>query len=335
MSHRSGSGSRDGRKSTTRCPKCNGSGVVRPRGVLSCTHGIAGAERAARHVPVPGHLLQVRRRGHHRQGSLHGAAAGCGCVAPTVAQKCQGRGHVKGSKSHVVDIPAGIMDGMQLRIAQDRRSRNEVLVSVKVPLQVRMRAFDAGRCGRAPCSGGTRTTCTARWTLVWRRPCWAAPSRLRACTATSPCRREQRGRVPRMTAAQLQECTKPETVLKFAGKGIASLYGDRKGDHFIHTHIKLPRCRCCTARRSVTLCSKLTLEQKQIMSKWAATESGRSGAVNVVHVRASSLLHGNVHAHDLHSARGLGQQRRRKQGWQLRGWHSRQAQEGHLRLGRA
>lgn len=218
-----GSGSKAGKMSTTKCPRCNGAGVEQ-----SVLHGM------------------------FRYQATCQKCGGQGSVVKDPCSSCSGRGFVKGSKSYQVDIPAGISDGMQLRVAQDKRSRGEVLVSIRV-----------------------------RPSPIFRREQDDVHSNVEISLSQSVLGGQLQ--VPGLygdISINLQELTQVGTLLKFSGKGMPSLYNNRKGDHYVHTKIKLP--------------GKLTLEQKQIMSQWAATESGRIGSVNIVHIPKASVSSDNT-----------------------------------------
>ena len=102
-------------------------------------------------------------------------------------QKCQGRGHVKGSKSYAVDIPAGLVHFSNELTSNSmyvfRHQRRHAAAHCPGP-QVAWRgvgqragasyaSFTAvgidcfcvvSRCDRAPYSGASTTMFTARWT---------------------------------------------------------------------------------------------------------------------------------------------------------------------------
>ncbi|MBN1298091.1 MAG: molecular chaperone DnaJ [Actinobacteria bacterium] len=111
------------------CKQCNGSGAEKDEDVAKCSVcGGTGQVRTSRNTFL-GSLITT---------SVCHNCGGKGRIVKKPCTKCGGKGYLKVKKKISVDIPSGVSDGVQLRLAHKGNSRGygsvegDLLISIKV-----------------------------------------------------------------------------------------------------------------------------------------------------------------------------------------------------------
>jgi molecular chaperone DnaJ len=160
---------------------------------------------------------------------------GHGTVIPHPCPTCAGDGRVRTRRSLTVKIPAGVEDGMRIRLAQQGEvgpgggTAGDLYVEIhERPHDVYSRKGDDLHC---------------RVTLPMTAA--ALGTRLTIKTLDSE------------EAIEVKQGTQPASTLRIRGKGVPHLRGQGRGDLFVHLDVKTP--------------TKLTAEQERMLREFAKT----------------------------------------------------------------
>ena len=160
---------------------------------------------------------------------------GHGTVIPHACSACAGDGRVRTRRSLTVKIPAGVEDGMRIRLAQQGEvgpgggTAGDLYVEIhERPHDVYSRKGDDLHC---------------RVTLPMTAA--ALGTRLTIKTLDSE------------EAIEVKAGTQPASTLRIRGKGVPHLRGQGRGDLFVHLDVKTP--------------TKLTADQERMLREFAKT----------------------------------------------------------------
>ena len=207
------------------CSKCNGSGANSPQDIKTCTtcHG-------------SGHLHQSR--GFFSMSSTCPHCHGSGKMIAVPCKECHGVGKVKKKQRVKVPIPAGIDDGMRLKMAGYGDAGEHGGPPGDLYVYIRVKPHDLfTRDGDD---------------VVLKLP-------ISLTEAALGCKKD----LPRLLSKKPVRLTIPNgtqtgKVLRVKGEGMKNVHGHGKGDLLIHVHVETP----------VNLSSK----QKSILEQFQETE---------------------------------------------------------------
>ncbi|MCB1106944.1 MAG: molecular chaperone DnaJ [Chlamydiia bacterium] len=208
------------------CSKCKGNGARSPQDIKACTtcHG-------------SGHVHQSR--GFFSMSSTCPHCHGSGKVISIPCTECHGAGKVKQKQKIKVPIPAGIDDGMRLKMAgygdagEHGGPPGDLYVYIRVkPHDIFSREGDD---------------------LILKLP-------VSLTEAALGCKKE----LPRLQSKKPVRLTIPSgtqtgKILRIKGEGLKNVHGHGKGDLLIHVHVETP----------VNLSSK----QKELLEEFQETET--------------------------------------------------------------
>ena len=198
----SGSGAREG-TAPERCPRCRGTGQT------------------------------IFQQGLFRISRPCDPCAGSGWVVSDPCPTCRGSGRLEGQKTLNVRIPAGVEDGMRLRVPGEGEAGigggppGDLYVVIHVrphPLFTR---------------GGTDLECEVPISLVQA----ALGAEIEVPTLE--------GRV----GLRIPEGTQPGKVMRLRGKGLPGLRGGERGDQYVRIFVEVP--------------TKLSDEQRKLLERFA------------------------------------------------------------------
>ena len=208
------------------CPTCRGQCAATPAGIKTCSR-------------CQGRGQTIQNRGFFTTASTCPDCQGEGKIITDPCKECSGRGRIK-QKQHVkIKIPAGVDDGMRMRMSGYGDAglhggpSGDLYVSIEVtPHDLFRREGD---------------------TIHLDLP-------LSITEATLGCKKElptlQPGHVARL---HIPEGTQPGQILRVRGEGFPNVHGHGKGDLLVHAQVEIP--------------TRLSTEQKEILAQFAATES--------------------------------------------------------------
>lgn len=189
------------------CPDCNGSGTVR--------------------------MTQNTPFGSFAQTARCSRCGGKGTIIDNPCPSCSGRGRVRNTIKKTINIPAGVYDGMQLRIRNEGSQginggpAGDLYLSVRVrkdPIFERRDTYDI-------------------WTEI---PLTYAQATLGARIEVPTIDGKQEYDVP--------EGTQTGTVFRMRGKGVRKGNSGERGDHYVKVNVEIPK--------------GLTKEQKELLRKF-------------------------------------------------------------------
>jgi molecular chaperone DnaJ len=203
-----------------RCETCEGSGA---------REGTA-PERCSR---CRGTGQTIFQQGLFRISRPCDSCAGSGWVVADPCASCRGSGRLEGQKSLKVRIPAGIEDGMRLRVAGEGEAGigGGPPGDLYVVVHVRKHALFARE--------GPDLECEVPISLVQA----ALGAEIEVPTLE--------GKV----GMRIPEGTQPGKVMRLRGKGLPSLRGGERGDQFVRIFVEVP--------------TKLSEEQRKLLERFA------------------------------------------------------------------
>ncbi len=220
------------------CEECDGKGSKNPDGIITCV-ACAGSG-------------QVRITRETFLGSMVTTAtcercSGSGKVVKDPCNNCGGKGHLRGKKKMVLDIPSGVNTGDQLRVPQKGNSKGVNSVPGNLLVSIRVKPHPGGL---------TREASNVLSALNISFAQAALGTRIEIET------------LDKMEEIQIKAGTQPSTKITLKAKGIIPLNGVRRGDHIIFINVVIP--------------TNLSSEEIMLLKKYAegreeSVEDGPSG----------------------------------------------------------
>jgi molecular chaperone DnaJ len=204
------------------CERCEGSGAEKEDGLVSCP-----ACRGRGEVNYQQGFLTIRR--------TCGQCGGRGKIIRRPCKQCKGEGYSRTTRKLKVTIPAGVSDGIQLRVpGEGQPSPNQgppgdlyVVIRVKEHPIFERHEYDL-HC-TVPVNVAQATLGTEIDLLTFDG----------------------------LETIQIPEATQPGTQIKVKGKGVPRLHGGGRGDLFVHVEVRIP--------------TKLSKEQRKLIEQLSAT----------------------------------------------------------------
>ena len=199
------------RRGSPTCDRCLGNGAEPGTAPIACrTCGGTGEVQSVRRS-VFGTLMTTRRRARRARAPAR--------RSPTRARRASGAGTGPAAGRCPVDIPAGVSDGMELRVTGGGHAG----VAGGPPGRSVRPARGRGLTGRSTAAGRTCTRCS---TSRSRRRRSAPRSTVEGSTA------------PRRS--EVEPGTESGTVVRLKGKGVPNLQRRGRGDLFVTVHVVTP-----------------------------------------------------------------------------------------------
>jgi molecular chaperone DnaJ len=194
------------------CPECHGSGAAkgtRPKPCETC-HGT-------------GRLTQSHREGKGnvfiQQISICPACHGTGTIIEKPCATCNGSGRVEHAEKLAVTIPAGVEDGVALKLAGKGQASAEP-GGVPGDLFVVIRTEPDARFARAGAD-------------LWREETISIPDAVLGTTLTVPT-------LGASASVTIPPGTQPDAVLRLHGKGLPEFRGKGHGDLYLRIRVHVP-----------------------------------------------------------------------------------------------
>ncbi|HUU13282.1 MAG TPA: molecular chaperone DnaJ [Terriglobia bacterium] len=217
------------------CPACNGSGAKKGSNPVVCS--ACGGRGSIRQT-----------QGFFSIARTCPQCAGAGRVIRDPCPSCRGEGRVRQEKILSIKIPAGVDDGIRLRVGGEGEAGllsgppGDLYVVVKVREH---RFFDRQ---------GNDLYCTI--------PISVAQAALGTQIKVPTLKGEERLRIP--------EGTQSESVFRLRGKGFPSLDGRGPGDLFVKVHVVVPQRLSREQRRLLeSLAGSIAVENKPLAKRLA------------------------------------------------------------------
>jgi molecular chaperone DnaJ len=215
----------------TKCEHCEGSGAEPGSSLKTCEtcHG-------------SGQVEEVRQTilGAMRQASVCKTCDGTGKVPEKACSVCKGDGRVRKAREVKVEIPAGIDNGQQIRVAGEGEAGLRAAAAGDLYVQVRVKADrHLHREGSDIFTEAAVDISTAALGGEVEVESLEGKKKLKVAAGT------QSG-----------------TVIKLSGQGVPHLRGGRRGDQLVTLHVQTP--------------TKLSGKQKKLLEEFAK-EGGRKG----------------------------------------------------------
>ena len=204
------------------CERCEGTGAEKEDGLVACP-----ACRGRGEVNYQQGFLTIRR--------TCGQCGGRGKIIRRPCKQCKGKGFSRSTRKLKVTIPAGVSDGIQLRVpGEGQPSMNGgpqgdlyVVIRVKEHSIFERHEYDLH--------------CTVPVNLAQA----ALGTEIDLLTFDG------------LETIQIPEATQPGTQIKVKGKGVPRLHGGGRGDLFVHVEVRIP--------------SKLSKEQRKLLEQLGET----------------------------------------------------------------
>lgn len=215
------------------CPDCNGSGAAKDGKVSTCPncHGSGQVD-----------VMQRTPFGSIRTQSVCEQCRGSGKIIDKPCRTCAGKGRIRKSEDREIDIPAGISDGMSMRVRG---------------------AGDEGKNGGP--AGDLNITVSVRPHPIFERDgfdvfCTVPISLTQAALGAEIIVPTIDGKVK----FSIPEGTQPGTEFKLRGKGIQRLNYSGRGDQYVTVTVEIPK--------------NLSKEQKKILEQFEETTADKNYA---------------------------------------------------------
>lgn len=191
------------------CEECAGKGSKSDKGIITCQvcHG-TGQVRVSRDTFL-GSLITT---------SACGSCNGAGTIIKEPCIQCNGKGYIRSKKKIVVDIPSGIENGNQLRVAGKGNSRGSGSISGDLIITVRVRPHPSLK------REGDNVVSSVDISFAQA----ALGTKLKIETLDGD------------EEITVKPGTQPETKIVLRSRGIIPLNGYRRGDHIININVKIP-----------------------------------------------------------------------------------------------
>lgn len=268
-------------------------------GAAACDHDAAhpGGSR--------GDAKESRNAGFLRMETTCRKCLGGGTIIASPCSACHGRGVTRARRTVTVNVPPGVDDNIEIRVASRpadaepgeqsqyiyvrlhvtpspvfRREGNHVHVAVPIS----MSQATLGGTVRVPGLHGDLDV-TVRIQLD------DAGAPLGGMRARCACRVVLGGNDVGRRSAQIPPGTQPEDKLRLRGQGIPSMNGSSRGDQYVQFRVQIPKCALATAvacgvggraaHRLTPRCAdrRLTERQRELMEAFATLEHDRTGTV--------------------------------------------------------
>lgn len=204
------------------CAKCAGSGAEKEDGLVTCS-----VCRGRGEVNYQQGFLTIRR--------TCGQCGGRGKIIRRPCKECKGEGYTRSNRKLKVTIPAGVSDGIQLRVPGEGQPspnggpQGDLYVVLRVKEHAIFERHEYDLHCTVPVNLAQATLGTEIDLLTFDG----------------------------LETIQIPEGTQPGTQIRVKGKGVPKLQGGGRGDLFVHVEVRVP--------------TKLSKEQRRLMEQLGET----------------------------------------------------------------